>query len=231
MSIVINDKPCEAEPGDLLLDVAQRSKSHIGYICGGSGICQSCFVYVEEGMDCLSRRTDVEKAFISDTLAEAGGRLACQTTIVKEGPVRVLARAEHLRRIVLGLHLRDFITYAQTIGYNVVNQLPSGVGNIVERIREGRLDPIRSLQNIGKSAGHAGELVGKTVTDALPFVQTSASLAGNASKTLYDVASNTLCSVSGGQLHLPGATCAAHEDTPVTVEKVEITARAAKKQS
>ncbi|WP_322113762.1 2Fe-2S iron-sulfur cluster-binding protein [Prosthecochloris sp. SCSIO W1101] len=88
MRIHINDMPCEAQPGDILLDVAKQNKCHIGYICGGSGVCQSCFVYVQEGMDHLSEQSGVEKAFISDKLTDAGGRLACQTRIIKDGPVR-----------------------------------------------------------------------------------------------------------------------------------------------
>jgi len=228
MRILINDRECQGDTGDLLLDVAQRNRCHIGYICGGSGICQSCFVYVKEGMDCLSERTDVEKAFISGKLAEAGGRLACQTTIVKEGSVTVLSRAEHLRRIVVGLNVQGFVTYAQTIGYNVVNQLPPGIGNIVERIRGGRLNPVKSIQNIAKGAGQATGLVGRTFEENLPFVQGPVSMAGDASRAIYDVASNALCTVSGGRLHLPGGSCAAHTQQP-TIEKVQITARAVKK--
>ncbi|ASQ90797.1 chlorosome protein J [Prosthecochloris sp. GSB1] len=228
MRILINDRECEADTGDLLLDVAQRNKCHIGYICGGSGICQSCFVYVKQGMDCLSPRTEVEKAFISEKLAGVGGRLACQTTIVRDGSVTVLSRAEHLRRIVVGLNVSGFVTYAQTIGYNVVNQLPSGVGNIVERIRSGHLNPATSIRNVAKGAGQATGLIGRTVEENLPFIQGPARFAGDASKAVYDVASNTLCAVSGGRLHLPGGSCDAHKTQPA-IEKVQITARTVKK--
>ena len=38
MIIFINDKPCEAKIGDLLLKVAQHHKSHIGCVCGGNAI-------------------------------------------------------------------------------------------------------------------------------------------------------------------------------------------------
>lgn len=79
MIIYINDKACEAQKGDILLEVARRNKCHIGYICGGNGICQSCFVTVSEGMEHLSKPGSDEKAFISDRLFEAGGRLACRT--------------------------------------------------------------------------------------------------------------------------------------------------------
>ncbi len=228
MRIYINDRPCEAQPGDILLDVAKQNKCHIGYICGGSGVCQSCFVYVQDGMDCLSERSDVEKAFISDKLTEAGGRLACQTKIIKDGNLHVLSRAEMFRRIVLGLNVPSFVTYAQTIGYNVVNQLPSGIGNIVNRVREGRLNPLTSIQNIGRGLGPASQLVSRNIFETLPFLQGPVNMVGAGTKGLFDMASNALCRVSGGSLHLPGTTCETCVDEP-QIEKVHIKASPAKK--
>ncbi|HED31769.1 MAG TPA: (2Fe-2S)-binding protein [Prosthecochloris aestuarii] len=224
MKIYVNDKACEASPGDLLLDVAQQNKCHIGYICGGSGICQSCFVYVQEGMEFLSSPTDIERAFISDKLSEAGGRLACQTKITGEGTVKVLSRAEHLRRIVVGLNLPDFITYAQTIGYNVTNKLPSGAGNIFERAREGKLNPAQSLQNIGKGLGHASLFASSTFMETFSFLQGPVSMISGGARAVFDTASDAVCNLSGGRLHLPGATCRTCNDEPA-LERVQITAR------
>lgn len=228
MRIYINDMPCEAQPGDILLDIAKQNKCHIGYICGGSGVCQSCFVYVQEGMDYLSERSDVEKAFISDKLTEAGGRLACQTRIIKDGPVRILSRAEMFRRIVLGLNVPGFVAYAQTIGYNVVNQLPSGIGNIVSRVREGKLNPVTSIQNIGKGLGPVSQLIGRNIFETFPFLQAPVNMAGAGTAGLLESASSTLCNISGGKLHLPGSTCKSCEDEPA-VERVHIKASPAKK--
>ncbi|MCW8815899.1 MAG: (2Fe-2S)-binding protein [Chlorobium sp.] len=228
MRIYINDRPCEAQPGDFLLDVAKQNKCHIGYICGGSGVCQSCFVYVKEGMDCLSEPNKVEKAFISDKLTEAGGRLACQTRIMKDGAVRVLSRAEMLRRIVVGLQVPEFITYAQTIGYNVVNQLPTGVGHTFNRVREGQLNPLTSIRNIANGLGPASRLVGRNIFETFPFLQGAVDLAGVGAKGLIDNTSNALCNFSGGSLHLPGASCESCGDEP-PVERVHIKASAAKK--
>lgn len=222
MVIYINDKAYEARPGDLLLDVAKKNKAHIGYICGGGGICQSCFVYVREGMDCLSEKSSVENAFISDKLQEAGGRLACQTKIVKEGNIRLLSRAEQLRRIVLGLNIPGFISYAQTIGYNVFNQLPSGVGNIVSRVQEGKIDPGRSLQNIAMGIGPAALLAGNTIMENFSFLEGPVTLVSNGAKGVVDAASDTVCQISGGRLHLPGASCKTCEEAPV-IERVQIT--------
>jgi chlorosome envelope protein J len=225
MTIYINDRPCEAQVGDLLLNAAKRNKSHIGYICGGNAICQSCFVYVLEGADCLSLPGEDEKAFISDKLFAEGGRLACRTTIVKEGTIRMLTRAEKFRRIVLGLNAPGFITYAQTIGYNVTNKLPSGVSSIVSRVQSGRLNPVDSLGKIASGLGPASQLAMNNFIETFPFMQAPLDMAGSTAKGALDTASGALCSVSGGRLHLPGSTCATHDKPAEAVERITISAK------
>lgn len=302
MIIYINDRPCEAQVGDLLLNAAKQNKAHIGYICGGNGICQSCFVYVREGADCLSQPSDEEKAFISDKLFQEGGRLACQTVIVKEGTIRVISRAETLRRLVLGLNIPGFITYAQTIGYNVVNKLPSGAANIVSRVQAGRLNPIDTIGKIASGFAPASQLAMNNLVETLPFMQgplnlvggvargatdmiggvaggvvnTVSGVAGGAFNALggvaggalntigsaaggvlnavggvaggafnalggvaggafntigsaaggaLDTVNGLLCAVTGGMLHLPGASCAIHNAPKTAIERVTITAR------
>ncbi len=223
MIIFINDKPCEAKTGDLLLKVAQQHNCHIGYICGGNGICQSCFVYVKEGMDSLSAPNNIEKAFISDKLFQEGGRLACQCVIIKEGNVRLLSRAENLKRIVLSLNVPGFITYAQTIGYNVVNKLPDGAGSLVERIKKGQMNPGDSLGKIGNGVVQASHLLSSTIMETFPFLQYPATILADGAKGALKSATDMVCTVSGGNLHLPGtdASCCKSEKTPV-IEPVKI---------
>jgi chlorosome envelope protein J len=201
MIIYINDRPCEAQVGNLLLSVAQHNKSHIGYICGGNGICQSCFVYVREGADCLSLPGEEEKAFISDKLFQEGGRLACRTTIVKEGTIRIMTRAETLRRIVLGLNVPGFITYAQTIGYNVVNKLPSGASMLVTRFQTGRLDPIDSIGKIVNGLGPASMLLTNNIVETFSFLQGPVGFIGSASKGAIDMVGG----LAGGVFNVVGA--------------------------
>lgn len=171
MIIYINDKACEAETGSLLLHAAQQNNAHIGCICGGNGICQSCFVYVREGSELLSPPGDEEKAFISDKLFKEGGRLACQSVITGEGTIRVLTRAEHLRRIVLGLDVPGFITYARTIGYNVTTKLPGGASNVIARVKDGKLNPVESIGKIAGSAGYGANFAAHTALETLPVLQ------------------------------------------------------------
>jgi chlorosome envelope protein J len=225
MIIYINDRPCEAKVGDLLLNAAKNNKAHIGYICGGNGICQSCFVYVLEGAECLSAPGQDEKAFISDKLFQEGGRLACRTTIVKEGAIRVLTRAEHFRRIVLGLNVPGFITYAQTIGHNVTTMLPTGASSIVSRVQEGRLNPVDTLGKIASGLAPASLLAMDNFISTFPFMQTPLDMLGNGAKGLFGAASGLLCTVSGGKLALPGSTCATDDAQPATIERITITAQ------
>ncbi|NTU98191.1 MAG: 2Fe-2S iron-sulfur cluster binding domain-containing protein [Chlorobiaceae bacterium] len=187
MIISVNDKPCEAQIGDLLLKTAQNHNCHIGYICGGNAICQSCFIYVKEGAEYLSEPGEEERTFISQKLLDEGGRLACRTFIRKEGTVKVLSRAENLRRIVLGLNVPGFITYARTIGYNVVNQLPGGTVNIISRVRQGRLNPLDTLKKIGSGLAPASLFAVNAFVETFPFVQYPVSLLSGAAKAVSAV--------------------------------------------
>ena len=100
MSIKINDRECEAQIGDILLDVARANHSHIGYFCGGNAICQTCYVKVLEGQDLLSPMTEAEKAMLSETLIKEGTRMACQTKIERPGTVRILTTVEEVKQMV-----------------------------------------------------------------------------------------------------------------------------------
>jgi chlorosome envelope protein J len=225
MIISINDRPCQARVGDMLLNTAKQNRAHIGYLCGGNGICQSCFVYVLEGADCLSSPGEDEKAFISDRLFSEGGRLACRTTIVREGPIRLLTRAEHLRRVVLGLNVPGFISYARTIGDNVVSKLPSGAGSIVARIQEGRIDPVSTLGKIASGLGPASLLLQDSFISTFPFMQTPFDMVGSTVRGALGTASGLMCAITGGRLKLPGSTCCTDDAEPATIERITIRAQ------
>ncbi|NTV92047.1 MAG: (2Fe-2S)-binding protein, partial [Chlorobiaceae bacterium] len=99
MKISINDRSCEANTGDKLLDAARKSHSHVGYFCGGNGICQTCYVKVLEGSELLSPLSEPEKAMLSDTLIREGMRMACLATIEKPGTIRILSTIEEVKQL------------------------------------------------------------------------------------------------------------------------------------
>ncbi len=254
MIISINGKPCEAQIGDLLLSVAQHHKAHIGYICGGNGICQSCFVTVTSGSELLSPPSATEKAFISEKLLQEGGRLACQATIVGEGRIECIARAEALKRLLFNLDAVGLASAVQAIGANIADRLPSGFADIVARARSGKLHPGESAGKVVGGLGPAAMLLGNSIAETFSFLQEPLKLVGSVTKPAADIAGNLLHTVqitagslleaiaaplrggidlangaiqaiSGGLLQLPGATAGTARSA--AIERVTITARKA----
>lgn len=90
----INGTACDAFVDESLLGAARRHKAHIGYACGGHGLCQTCEVIVESGMDALSPMNDVEMAWLTAEKQQKGHRLACQVQIKKDATIKFTTRAE-----------------------------------------------------------------------------------------------------------------------------------------
>ncbi|WP_076789948.1 2Fe-2S iron-sulfur cluster-binding protein [Chlorobium sp. KB01] len=99
MTIIINGKSYEAESGERLIDVARINHAHIGYFCGGNGICQTCYVTVKKGSELLSPISDSEKALLSDTLIKEGTRMACLTTVEKPGTIEIVSTVEQVKEM------------------------------------------------------------------------------------------------------------------------------------
>jgi len=97
--VFINDEQVEAEEGETLLDVARRCAAHIGFACGGFGICLACVCRVREGLDHISTPNGVERRGMPRLWLDQGYRLACQARIVGPGPIDMLSRPEELWRL------------------------------------------------------------------------------------------------------------------------------------
>ena len=138
MDIIINDKLCRGAVGDKLSRVALENKAHVGYVCAGLGICQTCYVTVFEGGNCLSPLSDVEMAFLSEKQITEGARLACQATIVEEGTIRILSRPEEVRRMVLSNPFSLF-SYSVEMGKSAAERFVPGVTNVIDRIQKGEM--------------------------------------------------------------------------------------------
>ncbi len=98
---IINDVEMHAKVGENLLGVARRNAAHIGFVCDGNGVCQTCQCRVLSGADQLSPPSEAELAWMPARRLAAGHRLACQTVIRGHGRVRVLTNVEELRRQTL----------------------------------------------------------------------------------------------------------------------------------
>ena len=162
MNLIINDKTAQASVGETVGKAARLNHAHVGYVCGGHGLCQACYVTVQEGADCLGPLTDVEKAFLSPRQIAAGGRMACQATLAKEGTVKVLSRPEEVRRMVFSNPLELF-GYAAEMGKDTAQQIVPGVQNLVGRIQRGEMGGKEAFGDLMESVQGAAGLIAETV--------------------------------------------------------------------
>jgi chlorosome envelope protein I len=178
MNLLINDLSCEAFTGQTLGKAARLNHSHVGYVCGGHGVCQACYVTVQAGSECLSLLSDVEKAFLSERQILSGGRLACQATIEKEGTVKVLSRPEEVRRLLFSNPLALF-AYGAVMGRDVASQIVPGVQNLAGRIIRGEMNGKDVPGDLLESVGAALQLAVTSATQMIPFREQFMGLLGS----------------------------------------------------
>lgn len=75
-------KTVDAQPGETLLELAERHDVMMGSACGGVCACSSCHCYIRQGLDTLPEMSDAE----SDRLdmgfdVRPYSRLGCQTRV------------------------------------------------------------------------------------------------------------------------------------------------------
>jgi len=74
------NKTVEVPAGTPLMQVAEENGSSITFSCR-VGVCGSCIVNVDKGMENLSPKTDVEKSTLEALGAKPNQRLACQCVV------------------------------------------------------------------------------------------------------------------------------------------------------
>ena len=75
-------KTVDAPDGTPLVQIAEDNGASIAFSCK-AGVCVSCLVNVNKGMDSLTPPTDNEKATLEGFGAKPNQRLACQATVQK----------------------------------------------------------------------------------------------------------------------------------------------------
>lgn len=169
--IIINDETYEGQPGERLVDIARDNGTHFGFLCDGVGFCQMCACRVIEGDDSLNDPTESEQNWLNESLMEQGYRLACQASVRGPGPIRVVSRAEEVRRKVMAIYfppegtnpienMGDFANYMSGM---VMNQLGRFPFNVFDAVSIATKNTPRT-PNVGKILGD----VGKVVTNNLP---------------------------------------------------------------
>lgn len=79
-----------------LLELLNANDISISQSCGGNGICTTCRVYVKEGMENLSERSDLEIERAEERNFKPDERLCCQTETT--GNVTIILPEEDFRQ-------------------------------------------------------------------------------------------------------------------------------------
>lgn len=87
-------KRIEAEPGDTILQAAQKAGVALAAVCGGVGVCGDCQIRVQRGL--VSEANLLEEDMLTESERAAGRRLACQTEIVGPGDIVIDVPPESL---------------------------------------------------------------------------------------------------------------------------------------
>jgi ferredoxin len=103
VTVIVNGVAMEAKVGERLLDVARRNGAHIGFVCDGTAICQTCQCRVLTGAENLNPVNDAERIWMPESRLNDGNRLACQAALRGVGTVEVLTTIEELRRQVMAV--------------------------------------------------------------------------------------------------------------------------------
>jgi chlorosome envelope protein I len=146
VTVIVNGVAMEAKLGERLLDVARRNGAHIGFVCDGAAICQTCQCRVLSGAEHLNPPNDAEKAWMPESRLDDGNRLACQAALRGVGQVEVLTTVEELRRQVLAV-------ISPPAGSNPIEQLGPLVAHIVklnvDQLAFFPLNNINTIQRLG----------------------------------------------------------------------------------
>lgn len=81
-------KTVEVKTNERVLDALLSSELSVLRACGGKGMCATCHVWIDEGMDALTPMTEREKRTLGRVSGcDSRSRLSCQAKILGEGVV------------------------------------------------------------------------------------------------------------------------------------------------
>lgn len=75
----IDGQSVEARPGESILEASFRTDRPVSTSCGGFGSCGACRIFVDEGLERLEPRNEIEAEMAGDRGFLKEERLACQT--------------------------------------------------------------------------------------------------------------------------------------------------------
>lgn len=149
-----DNREVHAEDGENMRDAALRGGVAIAHTCGGKGRCSTCRVFVYEGLDHCSPRTDKEQEIAARLALVPEIRLACQTSVTGSVRVRRLIIDEHDIELhsrfiidrksgIAGVEKHVFIMFLDIRGFTALAEslLPYDVIHILNRFFH-LMDPI-----------------------------------------------------------------------------------------
>ena len=77
------DKGGPVETGTTVLEAARDIGISIESLCGGEGLCGTCKVIIDEGVDCLSEPTQADELLLTEAQVDEGYRLSCRSTVIE----------------------------------------------------------------------------------------------------------------------------------------------------
>jgi ferredoxin len=88
--ILPNNISVQFNAGENLLDTLNANKVSISQSCGGNGTCTTCRVFVLQGIENCSSRTELEMERAQERGFAEGERLSCQTELKGDVHLEIL---------------------------------------------------------------------------------------------------------------------------------------------
>ena len=78
----------KARPGQSILQALLDSKIEIDHSCGGNGTCGTCRIFIQQGLEKLKPRNEIESEMAQERGFQSHERLSCQTLAVADTEIR-----------------------------------------------------------------------------------------------------------------------------------------------
>lgn len=89
LSIFENNVELQFDKPIRLLDLLNANEIDINQSCGGHGTCTTCRVFVRQGKESFSARTEIELERAEERGFENNERLSCQTIISDNAEIEI----------------------------------------------------------------------------------------------------------------------------------------------
>lgn len=83
LSFSFDDQIVNASQGETILEAVLAADLELDHSCGGGASCGTCRVFVEQGLEKLAPRNELELEMADERLFLKNERLACQTLAVE----------------------------------------------------------------------------------------------------------------------------------------------------